>query len=105
MLERVAEDEARHAELAWRFVQWALASGRAAVRDAVRSAFDAPVAGPPSLPGGVDADAWRANGRLLPHEHADVVRSVLEEVVAPCRARLTGDERRTTAGLPAPSRC
>jgi len=84
-LERIAEDEARHAELAWRFVQWALATNRDDVREAVLAAFDA--AGPTSitLPEGIDGTQWRAHGRLLPSEHAEIVRSVLDEVVRPCR--------------------
>ena len=42
-LTTIADDEARHATLAWRFVQWALSAGdesaREAVREAVREAF------------------------------------------------------------------
>ncbi|MBX3199522.1 MAG: ferritin-like domain-containing protein [Labilithrix sp.] len=96
-LERVADDEAHHAELAWSFVQWALSTGRADVRDAVDAAFDAPVAGPPALPDGIDAAVWTAHGRLLPGEHASVIRSVLEQVVAPCRARLAPSGSRHAA--------
>jgi hypothetical protein len=44
-LARIAEDEARHAELAWRFVAWALATGDDEVRSAVASAFERGVAG------------------------------------------------------------
>ena len=103
MLERIAEDEGRHAELGWRFVQWALSLGKADVREAVLAAFDAPVAPAPSLPEGVDAGVWRANGRLLPSEHASVVRSVMDQVIAPCRDLLvfcsappSMDDRRAT---------
>jgi hypothetical protein len=42
VLERIARDEADHAELAWRFVEWALHTGDAAVSYAVQSAFRAP---------------------------------------------------------------
>ena len=35
----IAEDEARHAELAWSFVRWALDQGQPAVRTAVEEAF------------------------------------------------------------------
>lgn len=103
-LERISEDEGRHAELGWRFVQWALSLGKDDVRDAVLAAFDAPIAQGPSLPEGVDAAVWRANGRLLPSEHASVVRSVMDQVIAPCRDLLvfcsaspSTDDRRTTA--------
>ena len=37
VLARIAEDEARHAELAWRTVSWALRVGGPAVRDSLRS--------------------------------------------------------------------
>jgi hypothetical protein len=88
-LERIADDEARHAELAWRFVQWALVTGDARVHEAVRKAFDAPVgcsiAGAPE---GVDHDVWRANGRLLPSEHASLVRTVVDQILGPCREEL-----------------
>ncbi len=36
----IAEDEARHAELAWSFVRWALDQGQPAVRAAVKEAFE-----------------------------------------------------------------
>jgi hypothetical protein len=87
-LERIAEDEARHAELAWRFVAWALTSKRADVRAAVMAAFEAPVASEVTVPAGVDEGEWRQYGRLTAREHAGVVRAVLEDVIAPCRARL-----------------
>jgi len=35
VLERIAEDESRHAELAWRFVRWAVAHGGEVVRASV----------------------------------------------------------------------
>src|SRR6185436_8861484 len=39
VLARIAEDETRHAELAWRVVAWAIREGGDAVREAVREAF------------------------------------------------------------------
>jgi hypothetical protein len=90
-LERIAEDEARHAELAWRFVQWALGAGGDDVRIAVMDAFDAPPPAPPSPPEGpwaTDPTTWHAHGRLLPSEHTTLVRSIMEHVIAPCRALL-----------------
>jgi hypothetical protein len=55
-LERIASDEAGHAELAWRFVQWALASGGPAVSHAVRSAWRGPET---SELDEVELSAWR----------------------------------------------
>jgi len=37
---RISDDESRHAELAWRFVRWALQVGGAPVRMALRDAFE-----------------------------------------------------------------
>jgi hypothetical protein len=46
----IADDEGRHAELAFRFVQWALGLDRAAVSERVRAILNAPpVVGPASL--------------------------------------------------------
>src|SRR6185369_6085591 len=38
LLSRIADDEERHAELAWRTVAWALTAGGAPVRDALTAA-------------------------------------------------------------------
>lgn len=43
-LAAIAADEERHAALSWQIVAWAVRSGGAEVRDAVRAAFLAPVA-------------------------------------------------------------
>ncbi|MBX3259502.1 MAG: ferritin-like domain-containing protein [Labilithrix sp.] len=105
-LERISEDEARHAELAWRFVQWALGAGGADVREAVVAAFEAPVARSVSVPDGIDAAVWRAHGRLLASEHASTVDAVVAQVIAPCRDRLLarpGDEDRSAPPARSPS--
>jgi hypothetical protein len=49
-LASMAEDEARHAELAWRVLSWALAVGGAEVTDAARAAFDRALRHPPAAP-------------------------------------------------------
>jgi hypothetical protein len=85
-LEVIAEDEARHAELAWRFVAWALARGWDGVRAAVGAAFRAPVA--LAAPGEALPREMIAHGRLDPCVLRDVARRALEEVVQPCAARV-----------------
>jgi hypothetical protein len=91
-LERIADDEARHAELAFRFVAWALATGGADVKRAVSLAFEQALAGPVLVPdaarGRVDGGAWRRFGRLAPVERRDVARAALSDVIRPCVARL-----------------
>jgi hypothetical protein len=100
-LARIADDEERHAGLAWRFVAWALAA-RPRLRDVAAAAFaDATsrwsLSAPPPAPV-VDAAAWRAWGRLDATGHAAAVREALAEVVGPCaRALLAGESRGTTA--------
>lgn len=93
VLERIARDEARHAELAWRFVAWALAEERAGRADAAgaRLAFDRALERAmraarsveirPTL---ADAAAWSAHGRLHCAEARAAVDQILRDVVVPC---------------------
>jgi hypothetical protein len=94
-LERIAEDEARHAELSWKIVRWALLTGGEAVQHAVRLAFEQAVAASRIEPAGIESasagssgEAWHAHGRLLPDERRAVVRSGLLEVIEPCARAL-----------------
>jgi hypothetical protein len=89
-LSAIAEDEARHAELAWRTVAWALDRGGPAVRAAVAAVFaDARRHGP-----SVAADAAIPAGVLAPHGRLDAATTrealarTFEEVVFPCFASL-----------------
>jgi len=88
----VAADEARHAELAWRFVGWALSAGGDAVRAAVTRAFDEACAEVRArtcdTPLAVDATLWRAHGRLSADEQRSSLFDALERVVEPCRRAL-----------------
>jgi len=86
-LERIAVDELRHAELAWRFVRWALGQSGAVrpllEREAAR--LEAELSAPPSA---------AADGELVEHgvlsarrlQH--LRRAALGEVVLPCARRL-----------------
>jgi hypothetical protein len=91
-LERIAADEARHAEIAFRFVAWALAVGGADVKQAVSRAFEQALASPVDSASApldtVDAAAWRRFGRLTPAERRDVARAALRDVIRPCAERL-----------------
>jgi hypothetical protein len=88
VLARIAADEARHAELAWRTVAWALAAGGAEVRAAVETAFASALGGraAPEAGGASPDPTLRAHGRLDTSTTAAVVQSALREVVAPCAA-------------------
>jgi hypothetical protein len=88
LLERIAEDEARHAELAWRAVRWALDVGGRPVWQALERAMAERIAGQSGdadpEPFGSAEDSWHAHGRLTPRELARVRRQGMLEVVTPC---------------------
>ena len=85
LLEAIARDEARHAELAWRFVAWALSTGPASLGDVVRQAFAAQLE--QRAPSHVvmaerDADLLR-HGLMSAALRPALRQRVLDEVVAP----------------------
>src|SRR4029079_12303009 len=86
----IVDDEARHAELAWRFVAWAVARGGEPVRRAVRGAL--PRAGADTISmrirrdDGIDVAAWRAHGRLTCADAHEVAERGVREIVEPCAA-------------------
>ncbi|CAN94136.1 hypothetical protein predicted by Glimmer/Critica [Sorangium cellulosum So ce56] len=100
-LDRIAADEAAHAELAWAFVRWAVARGGEPVRAAVARAFDEALAqvrgAHPGERAGIDAAAWRDHGRLTEAERARCHLDAVRDVIAPCAEALL------SAPLSAPS--
>lgn len=91
-LNRIADDEERHAALAWRYVRWAIATGGVAVRRAVETAFQESVAlarvAPTPSYDVRDRAAWHRHGRLDRDETLAVTRSALEDVIVPCAKSL-----------------
>ena len=92
-LEKIADDEARHAELAWRFVAWAVEFDVRAYDAAAVAFAEALSAGPPRNPraaslAGVTADVQASWGRVPEDRWHQVARAVLTDVVATCAARL-----------------
>jgi hypothetical protein len=92
-LSQIAEDEARHAELAHRFVAFALRSDRSLAGE-LRSVLAEALA---QLPQPTAADespeiaaALHAAGRLTPGERAGLSRTALLEIVVPCTEALLG---------------
>lgn len=87
-LTAIAEDEARHAELAWAFVRWALGTGDARLAVSVRAAFEA------AMRKATSGDDIR--GEDVPVEHgflpaADIARlrrRALTEVIRPAATAL-----------------
>jgi hypothetical protein len=97
VLERIAEDELRHAELGWKFMAWALAAGDPRIlrmlRD-VRTSLAAPAPVLSAAPPPVDLERWHAAGRLAPSERRHVRASALELVVRPALdALISGAEQ------------
>ncbi len=88
VLEVIARDEARHAELAWRFVQW-LVTERPELRAAAESEFAAVFAElAESREAGAAPGELGRYGVLDTAERRAVRRHALESVVAPCAASL-----------------
>jgi hypothetical protein len=82
----IVEDEARHAELAWRFVAWAIAEGGEPVRAAVAAAFADPAivpAGDAPMPPEV-----MAHGRVSAASLRAAFARAIEDVVLPCARNL-----------------
>ena len=100
VLTGIAADESRHAELAWRYVRWALGAhpdligvARRAFADALR---DAPAAG------GDDRGALIAHGLPGDGLRREIRRSALAGVVGPCaEALLASFSDRATPAQPA----
>jgi hypothetical protein len=88
VLAEIAEDELRHAELAWAFVRWALTERpdlTPAVAAVFRQGLDLePVSADPM------AKVLRDHGVLSAHEMQAVACSVFQEVVLPCASSLCG---------------
>jgi hypothetical protein len=95
-LERIAADEARHAELAWCFVRWALARGGREVRRAVQGAFERALALASCAPRDCLCNGnlrdWHAHGRLSAAEQRSVESAGLRQVVVPCARALLRSE-------------
>jgi hypothetical protein len=88
ILGRIADDEERHAELAFRTVAWALRTGGAAVERALRVAVGELRAELAAPPGGAAAPDLAAHGVLDAPTRAAVRRRALCEVVLPCAEAL-----------------
>ena len=86
LLAGIAKDETRHAELAWRFVSWAVARGGAEVTGRVKAAVERAVAatlGMKIRPLEVDERAWNAHGRLACAEARAVASRGVVELIRP----------------------
>jgi hypothetical protein len=95
LLERIVADETRHAELAWRFVAWAIARDPS-VLPAVLARIDRAVATTLAMevrPPVGDLAAWAAHGRLTCAEAREASARAIRDIVTPARAALAGRAR------------
>jgi hypothetical protein len=97
LLDAVADDESRHAELAWRFVSWALERAPAEVAAVVQSELDT---ARPAAPAGASADelAVSAYGILPEQLRHELQTAAFREVIGPCAAALLRRAERDTLG-------
>jgi hypothetical protein len=103
---RIAEDEARHAALAWRFVQWALAQSDAADAGTLFTLLETERSRhvpAEALPPGVSEALARAHALVPAVERWRLRREVLDEIVAPCLHALC--PRNASAELSADAPC
>lgn len=98
-LERIARDGARHAELGWCTVAWAVHRGGSRVRSAVARAFEAALVSETEPSSDEDL---RSHGRLDATTLEAVRRSAFEEVVRPCAARVLGTAHRKKGPIDPP---
>lgn len=91
-LGRIAEDELRHAELAWRFVAWAVKQWGA--RTSVQAAFEAALARAVEAPTelGLAAALLHGVGRVTPQEWRRAVDHTLAAVIRPAAATLLASD-------------
>lgn len=92
VLDRIAQDEARHAALAWRTIAWALETGGGPVRRALRSARDR--LGPPTFEPehAVDHPDWAAFGRLHAGQRQAAAEDAVRDIIRPMLGALLGEE-------------
>ena len=90
VLEKTVADESRHAELAWRFVAWALSVGGPDVQRSAARAFAAfrPPAPRSEDLTGVDLEAYEAHGRQTAVRARALAEQALGDVVLPCATAL-----------------
>lgn len=87
VLGTIVADEARHAELAWATVGWALRTGGADVRDALEAVAAAEPWAAEDEPG-LDGAAWTAHGRLDAQARAEVREQAWSQVISPVLSEL-----------------
>lgn len=93
----IAEEEAEHAVLAWRALDWLLSSGGEPVAQAISRVFrQTPSFEPRALPElGADKQALEAHGCLGAEERRRIADAAVKDVVMPCIQALVSTSRVT----------
>lgn len=106
VLSRIAEDEARHAELSWCFLRWALAKGGTTLRQTVQRTFreaESQLRERAALH--VPSEPWDgpllAQGVLSPGHRARLASQTFAEVIRPCERALRLESPGVVASAPA----
>ncbi len=89
VLARITEDEARHAELAWRFVEWILIKDPT-LSTTVRRCFDRALSAPPAQVTQDEPSVLERYGHLCARSRSEVREVVLREVIGPRAQALVG---------------
>jgi len=84
-LAAIAEDETRHAELAWRTIAWAIDRGGDAVRDAVAGVFAEAAQYLPAVANdtAISTGVLLSHGRLDPSATREALARALDDVICP----------------------
>jgi hypothetical protein len=98
-LQRIAADEARHAELVWRFVRWAL-QGDASLVDVARATFTGAVTSLEEVRGEPADSGLERHGITSEAQKRWIARQALMEVVQPCAEALLASCRGRAAARP-----
>ncbi|APR80261.1 putative lipoprotein [Minicystis rosea] len=94
-LEIIAEDEARHAELGWAFVRWALGTGNARLAARVSGAFEAAMRKAMNGAEPREQEPPAAHGFLPTADLVALRRQAVIEVIRPAAAALVGASANT----------
>lgn len=108
LLTKMAEDELRHAQLAWRFVAWSIQRYGRDVRVTVAATFDSALGKLPAPTDlGLPDQALRVGGRITSTDWVRVVEGVVTNVLRPAVATLqrlqTEDEGGSSRALVMPA--
>jgi len=102
VLEKIVRDESRHAELAFRFVAWAIDRGGESIRsvaqeELARARRASQTNAEPETAQEKDADLFRACGRISATDRRRTAEKAWSEVLLPCAEALFARNGRTNA--------